>query len=38
MIAQRALAARTALERAALLPQAAGALSDLIAAATARTS
>ncbi|MDH6139895.1 MULTISPECIES: polyprenyl synthetase family protein [Kitasatospora] len=38
MIAQRALAARTALERAALPPQAAGALSDLIAAATARTS
>ncbi|MFD0405368.1 polyprenyl synthetase family protein [Kitasatospora sp. NPDC127116] len=38
MIAQRATAARTALERAALPPQAAAALSELIAAACARTS
>lgn len=38
MIAHRATAARTALERAVLPPQAAGALSDLVAAATARTS
>ncbi|MEZ0090858.1 polyprenyl synthetase family protein [Streptacidiphilus sp. EB129] len=38
MIADRVTAARTALARAALPPQAAGALSDLVAAATARAS
>ncbi|WP_329568917.1 polyprenyl synthetase family protein [Kitasatospora sp. NBC_01266] len=38
MIGERAAAARTALARAALPPRAAGALADLVAAATARTS